>query len=160
MRKSLSHKEILILKLNNLLATSESLEDKLVTENNQWQCRATVLRSDIQNLIDYVEWSVEENDHYELEIAPKAAEKSCGWDTARTYCLFLNFDGKTDWRLPTKEELNEIYESDNDFGSGRYWASNEQSVDNAWSQSFENGSRYDQYKCHGGLYVRPVRDIK
>jgi hypothetical protein len=71
MRKSLSHKEILILKLNNLLATSESLEDKLVTENNQWQCRATVLRSDIQNLIDYVEWSVEEN-NMNIEIAPKA----------------------------------------------------------------------------------------
>ncbi len=66
MRKSISHKEILMLKLNNLLATSELLEDKLVTENNQWQCRVTVLRSDIQNLIDYVEWSVEENDHYEL----------------------------------------------------------------------------------------------
>jgi len=66
MRKSISHKEILMLKLNNLLATSESLEDKLVNENNQWQYRATVLRSDIQNLIDYVEWSVEENDHYEL----------------------------------------------------------------------------------------------
>jgi hypothetical protein len=66
MRKSLSHKEILMLKLDNLLATAESLEDKLVTENNQWQYRATVLRSDIQNLIDYVEWSVEENEHHEL----------------------------------------------------------------------------------------------
>jgi hypothetical protein len=159
MRKSLSHKEILILKLNNLLATSESLEDKLVTENNQWQCRATVLRSDIQNLIDYVEWSVEEN-NMNIEIAPKSAEESCSWDTARTYCLFLNFDGKTDWRLPTKEELNQIYESDNDFRSGRYWASNEQSVDTAWSQSFENGSRYPNFKFYGGLHVRPVRDIK
>jgi hypothetical protein len=66
MRKSLSHKEILMLKLDNLLATAESLEDKLVTENNQWQYRATVLRGDIQNLIDYVEWSVEENEHHEL----------------------------------------------------------------------------------------------
>jgi hypothetical protein len=95
-----------------------------------------------------------------FEIAPKAAEKSCGWDIARTYCLFLNFDGKTDWRLPTKEELNEIYESDNDFGSGRYWTSNEETVMSAWSQSFENGSRYYNWKVHGGLYVRPVRDIK
>ena len=66
MRKSLSHKQILMLKLDNLLATVESLEDKLVTENNQWQYRATVLRSDIQNLIDYVEWSVEDIDHHEL----------------------------------------------------------------------------------------------
>ncbi len=66
MRKSLSHKEILMLKLDNLLATVESLEDKLVNENNQWQYRATVLRSDIQNLIDYVEWSVEEAEQHEL----------------------------------------------------------------------------------------------
>jgi hypothetical protein len=55
-----------MLKLDNLLATVESLEDKLVAENNQWQYRATVLRSDIQNLIDYVEWSVEEAEHHEL----------------------------------------------------------------------------------------------
>ena len=101
-----------------------------------------------------------QGDKMNFEIAPKAAEKSCGWDIARTYCLFLNFDGKTDWRLPTKEELNQIYESDNDFGSGRYWASNEETVMSAWSQSFENGSRYYNWKVHGGLYVRPVRDIK
>ena len=63
MRKSVSHKEILMLKLDNLLATAESLEDKLVTENNQWQYRATVLRSDIENLIEYIEWSVEDSDH-------------------------------------------------------------------------------------------------
>ena len=54
-----------MLKLDNLLATAESLEDKLVNENNQWQYRATVLRSDIQNLIDYAEWSVEDAEKHE-----------------------------------------------------------------------------------------------
>ena len=63
MRKSVSHKEILMLKLDNLLATSESLEEKLAEENNQWQYRATILRSDIENLIEYIEWSVEDSDH-------------------------------------------------------------------------------------------------
>ncbi len=66
MRHHLTHKEILMLKLDNLLATAESLEDKLVNENNQWQYRATVLRSDIQNLIDYAEWSVEDAEKHEL----------------------------------------------------------------------------------------------
>jgi hypothetical protein len=66
MRKPLTHKEILTLKLDNLLATAESLEDKLVKDNSEWQYRATVLRSDIQNLIDYVDWSVNDNDKHEL----------------------------------------------------------------------------------------------
>ena len=66
MRKPLTHKEILTLKLDNLLATAESLEDKLVKDNSEWQYRATVLRSDIQNLIDYVDWSVKDNDNHEL----------------------------------------------------------------------------------------------
>jgi hypothetical protein len=66
MRKPLTHKEILTLKLDNLLATAESLEDKLVKDNSEWQYRATVLRSDIQNLIDYVDWSVKDNDNREL----------------------------------------------------------------------------------------------
>lgn len=66
MRKPLTHKEILTLKLDNLLATAESLEDKLVKDNSEWQYRATVLRSDIQHLIDYVDWSVKDNDNHEL----------------------------------------------------------------------------------------------
>jgi hypothetical protein len=41
-------------------------KNKFVKDNSEWQYRATVLRSDIQNLIDYVDWSVTDNDNHEL----------------------------------------------------------------------------------------------
>jgi len=58
-----------------------------------------------------------------FEIAPKSTEVQLNWDNARLYCFALNIDGKTGWRLPTREELNEIYESRNDFDEEWYWSS-------------------------------------
>jgi hypothetical protein len=50
-----------------------------------------------------------------FEIAPKSTEIQTNWEEARMYCFSLNIDGKIGWRLPTKAELNEIYQSENDF---------------------------------------------
>lgn len=78
-----------------------------------------------------------------FEIAPKSTEIQANWNEARIYCFALNIDGKIGWRLPTKEELNEIYRSDNDFRTdGYYWYSDE------------------DYPKPYRLFVRPVRDIK
>ncbi|MBA2657425.1 MAG: DUF1566 domain-containing protein [Tatlockia sp.] len=55
-------------------------------------------------------------------------------------------DGKmyTDWRLPTKFELNLIYEFRDTIGhfdKASYWSSTDNSSDSAWSQSFITGEQ-------------------
>ncbi len=74
---------------------------------------------------------------------------------ARTYL----HNGKTDWHLPSKDELNELFLKRarvGGFSTGRYWSSSEAVVDDAWAQSFFDGLQTSRCKeCSG--YVRPVR---
>ena len=92
-----------------------------------------------------------------FDIAPKSTEIQATWDDARFYCFSLNIKGKTGWRLPTKEELNEIYESDNDFEKAYYWSSTENRGGLAWFQVFYNGHKGSFNKSNGGGYVRAIR---
>jgi len=94
-----------------------------------------------------------------FEIAPKSTEIKANWDDARLYCFALNIDGKTGWRLPTKEELNEIYESVNDFEKAWYWSSTEGNGNTAWLQDFASGGQYHDFKFYGNGYVRAIRSI-
>ena len=94
-----------------------------------------------------------------FEIAPKESEIEANWDDARLYCFSLNIDGKTGWRLPTRKELNEIYNSNNDFEIYWYWASEEFDTVSAWTLTFTNGLRYEDYKDNYN-YVRAIRDLK
>ena len=94
-----------------------------------------------------------------FEIAPKSTEIQSNWDDARLYCFALNIGGRTGWRLPTIEELNEIYQSDNDFEAWSYWSSTEGN-DKAWKQSFNGGSQHFYYKFYSRYYVRAIRDLK
>ncbi|MCJ7774646.1 MAG: DUF1566 domain-containing protein, partial [Desulfobacterales bacterium] len=72
-----------------------------------------------------------------------------------------NTDGKkfTDWRLPTKYELNLIYTQKTaigDFVNNYYWSSVENGSAYAWLQNFGNGSQ--DYGPKDGTYnVRAVR---
>ena len=94
-----------------------------------------------------------------FEIAPKETETILSWDDAHLYCFSLNIDGKTGWRLPTMNELREIYKSDNDFEDTWYWSSTEHDMHNAWNQNFYNGFRDTNRKISGGLLVRAIRSI-
>lgn len=72
-------------------------------------------------------------------------------------------DGKefSDWRLPTKRELNlmyGVYSGSNaaSLNSGFYWSSTEADNGNAWSQDFDSGVQINDYKG-GTSDVRGVR---
>ena len=93
-----------------------------------------------------------------FEIAPKETEIEAKWDAAMNYCQSLNLDGKTGWRLPTIEELSEIYESSNNFEKDWYWSSTEYGVCGALYQHFTEG-----FQCSGSTRnparVRAIRDL-
>jgi hypothetical protein len=94
-----------------------------------------------------------------FQIAPKSTEIQTNWFDARFYCFSLNVNGKSGWRLPNIDELNEIYLSENDFEKRWYWSSTEDSGNDAWSQYMSNGSQYGGNKSFGGTYVRAIRSI-
>ena len=106
-----------------------------------------------------------------FETAPKSAVIEAGYDDARFYCI-ANIEGKTGWRLPTRDELNEIYESENVFDPVCYWTCTPYNVlDNpdfdkaVWTQDFRKG--FQSYCLTGEFnipynryFVLPVRDLK
>lgn len=94
-----------------------------------------------------------------FEIAPKSSETRLNWNDAHLYCFTLNIDGKTGWRLPTEEELYEIYESINDFENYWYWSSTFYDDNRAWSKSFHTGTT-DFFSKNYSFRCRAVRDLK
>ena len=89
-----------------------------------------------------------------LEVMTKDLGKM-QWDDAVKACADLG-DG---WRLPTKDELNILYENKDNIGgfaNSYYWSSTEGGNGNAWVQYFYSGIQYDYYKLSTG-YVRAVR---
>ena len=98
-----------------------------------------------------------------IEISDKKYERELNWHDAHLYCSVLSIDNKNDWRLPTLEELREIYNSDNNFvdagyDSG-YWSSTEENDYYAWFARMLNGNRVSGHKLRCNFYVRPVRTI-
>ena len=99
-----------------------------------------------------------------FEIAPKSTEKQLSWYDAVEYCKNLVVDGKSDWRLPSKDELDQMYKNKNSMPSGEkfaskwYWSSSERAATLAWFQFFSDSSQYATNKTTK-QYVRAVRSI-
>jgi hypothetical protein len=84
---------------------------------------------------------------------------------AVAYCVSLDQGGFQDWFLPNKAELNLMYSNLKLKGLGGfkneiYWSSTEIDTENAWSQSFGDGSQFAGgygYTKDVTRYVRAVR---
>jgi hypothetical protein len=73
----------------------------------------------------------------------------------------LIIGGFGDWFLPSKAELNQMYLNLHSYGvggfvMGSYWSSSEDDIDNAWNQSFSDGTQYSNGK-NLGHRVRAIR---
>lgn len=82
------------------------------------------------------------------------------WDEAKKTCKELKENGYSDWRLPSKDELNHLYTNRSavgGFAGVSYWSSTEDSAVNAWFQFFGSGDQI--YYCikYSEWRVRPVR---
>jgi hypothetical protein len=78
---------------------------------------------------------------------------------AATVARAFQGGGKTDWSLPSKDELNKMYlqrSAIGGFASGIYWSSSELDELYAWDQSFGDGYPANANKPVA-QYVRPVR---
>ena len=77
------------------------------------------------------------------------------WEDATKSCSSLG----NGWRLPTKIELNILYNNLNkigDVGNDGYWTSTENGSERVWTQYlFNDGYSYDVVK-YGSLFVRAV----
>lgn len=80
---------------------------------------------------------------------------------AASYCSDLVFGGYSDWFLPSKDELNQMYVNgtalNTSFRSNYYWSSTEASYGyQAWTRVFNSGDENEYYKGNTAN-VRPVR---
>jgi hypothetical protein len=69
--------------------------------------------------------------------------------------------GYTDWYLPSKDELNELFLNQakiGGFGPNYYWSSSELDAGTAWTQAFDLSSQY-AYAKNGPSDVRAVRSF-
>ena len=92
----------------------------------------------------------------ELEVLTRDVGKF-SWDEAVKACIALG-DG---WRLPTKDELNMLYENNEKIGgfsNVNYWSGKEGDDENAWRQNFHNATQVSTSKSFAN-YVRAVRTI-
>jgi hypothetical protein len=92
---------------------------------------------------------------------------TCSSCYASELCQDLSLGGETDWYLPSKYELNLMYENIGkgnalglgnigNFGIYYYWSSTEYDVDSAWNQDFYYGNQNFNYK-YNTYAVRAVR---
>jgi hypothetical protein len=68
-------------------------------------------------------------------------------------------DGYSDWFLPNKEQLHQLYLNRNAVGGIEdtyYWSSSESDVNNAWAEYFFDGKQVAGSKANGSC-VRAVR---
>jgi hypothetical protein len=68
-------------------------------------------------------------------------------------------EGYSDWFLPNKEQLNQLYLNKSVVGGTAetyYWSSSESDVNNGWGQDFTNGEQLVGRKTNGS-HVRAVR---
>jgi len=93
------------------------------------------------------------------------APATCTFNEAQEYAAKLDANGRLDWRVPTKSELNVLYLNRAAIGAfeesgsellGWYWSSSQYSYRNAWAQRFSEGYQ-DTSRRYYYTSVRCVR---
>lgn len=80
---------------------------------------------------------------------------------AAKLCRDYHGGGFTDWFLPSRDELAQLYANQDvtrwwGFADGFYWSSSEYNAKNAYAQQFITGRQVESYKSYD-RFIRPVR---
>jgi hypothetical protein len=79
---------------------------------------------------------------------------------AARICYDVDINGYTDWYLPSKDELDLVYQNQaaiGGFNNGLYWSSSQSTPTTAHYKNFSNGNNSTNFK--EGYYYR-VRAIR
>ena len=90
-----------------------------------------------------------------FEVAQNDFPNQMNWNDAKKACEGLG----NGWRLPTKDELNLMYENKDKIGGfarNGYWSSTEYDGNGAWRQGFSNGPQGN----YGKVYYNGVRAVR
>jgi hypothetical protein len=96
---------------------------------------------------------------------PKDAPLTCTFNEARKYATKLDAHGHKDWRVPSKAELNALFQNRAAIGGfdetghihrGWYWSSSRYSTLNAWAQRFSDGIQSTSYR----IYASALRCVR
>jgi hypothetical protein len=97
--------------------------------------------------------------------APEDAPLTMKWKQAMEYAGKLDVLGHHDWRVPTKSELNVLFQNraaiggfdrSGSYPSGWYWSSSQATDYDAWDQRFSDGDQY----CDDKDSVSPLRCVR
>jgi len=100
-----------------------------------------------------------------LHTTPGDAPRAYNWDSGSRYCADLQAHGHHDWRVPTKGELNVLFQNrdaidgfniSGSYPAVWYWSSSQFDYDSAWDQRFSDGSHGINLKLDGSS-LRCVR---
>jgi hypothetical protein len=86
------------------------------------------------------------------------ADTTCSSGAIQQAADYTN-NGKSDWHLPSRDELNQLYLQRftvGGFATVTFWSSSEHSATRAWDLDFFNGIQYNDPKEYN-YQVRPVR---
>jgi len=103
--------------------------------------------------------------HRPMYTTPAPAPLTMIFNEAEKYATKLDAHGHQDWRLPTKAELNVLFNNRAAIGvfylqnsSGWYWSSSQYNEWFAWGQRFSDGDQCSDTK-NTHLSVRCVRSL-
>jgi hypothetical protein len=79
---------------------------------------------------------------------------------AAKLCDDFDYEGYTDWYLPSVDELKEIYKNKSHLTTADfYWSSSEENADNAYYVNFNNGDTVNSLKDSTFFNVKAVRSF-
>ena len=132
-----------------------------INGTHQWATRNVLIPNLSQNLNDNTDWGIGRGRINTDIILAHAAANGYAAPAALAAANFSS-NGKTDWFLPSRDELNLMFvnlhrNNVGGFTNNWYWSSSQVGIYGAWDLYFGDGNQISVSKYSPRLSVRPVR---